>query len=290
MQERKVHYIKEYAQFLEYLAAGRTLDEQFDDCKKTGNHASAAILRSSLLRSIGARGPKADAENFIVWSCYVPFMSTMKLRDSITLLNELGIEYNYSEAEVCCGAPMLKDSVELVGVSEDIQQKVATQAREMMQINNGLAEKGGQKTMLYACQMCTCIAKKAFPEERERHRYVYDVIVDKMEKLDLEVTPMTIGFFEGCHKFYPHNGNLDWKRYRGLLDKVKGLEVVDLPRKICCKEDAEAILAHAESHNLTTIVAADGDCPSFLNKAAAARGGKITIKHLPEVLLEILGK
>jgi hypothetical protein len=137
--------------------------------------------------------------------------------------------------------------------------------------------------------VCACIAKKAFPNEPERHLYVYDAIMDKMEKIDLQVAPMTIGFFEGCHRYYPHNSNLDWKRYRKLLESVKGLEVVALSHKICCKQDANAILTNAENNNLVTIVAPDGDCHYFLKTAAATRGKNIEIKNLPEILLMILG-
>lgn len=290
MHKRNVEYSKEFAQFIEYLAAGRTIEEQVKDCEKTGNHALPSVLRTGVLRSIGVKEPKADAANFIIWSCYVPFWSTMKLRDTVTILNRLGIEYNYSDKEICCGAPMVQDSIEIVSVTEKRRQKILAKSQEMMQHNVDIAEQAGQKIMVYACQVCACIAKKAFPHEPKRHRYIYDTIMDEMEKLNLKVAPMTIGFFEGCHRFYPHNSNLDWKRYRRLLGKVKGLEVVDLPKKICCKQDANAILANAEKNNLTKIVAPDGDCHYFLRTAAAARGGEIEIKNLPEVLLQVLGK
>lgn len=289
MHKRTVEYSKEFAEFIEYLAAGRSLEEQVDDCWKTGNHALPSILRTGVLRNIGVKEPIAASDNFIVWSCYVPFWSTMKLRDTVKIVNALGIDYNYSDKEVCCGAPMVQDSIEIEGISEERQKETALQSKKMMQHNVDLAEKLGQKTMVYACQVCAAIAKRAFEDEPKRHRYIYDPIMDKLETMDLKVDPMTIGFFEGCHRYYPHNSNIDWKRYRKVLGTVKGMEVVDLPRKICCKQDANSILENAEKNNLTQVVAPDGDCHYFLRTAAAARGGKIEIKNLPEVLIKVLG-
>ncbi|MBA3037319.1 MAG: (Fe-S)-binding protein [Desulfobacterium sp.] len=290
MHKRNVKYSKEFAEFIEYLAAGRSLEEQVDDCWKTGNHSIPSVLRTGVLRNIGVKEANPKSENFIVWSCYVPFWSTNKLRDTVKIVNALGIDYNYSDKEVCCGAPMVQDSREIIGISEERKKEMDAQAHKMRQFNVDLAEKSGQKIMVYACQVCAAVVKRSFPDEPERHRFIYDLIMDKMENMDLKIEPTTIGFFEGCHKFYPHNSNLDWKRYRKLLGTVEGLEIIDLPRKICCKQDANAILENAEKNNLTQIVAPDGDCHYFLRSAAAVRGGKVEIKNLPEVLLVVLGK
>jgi hypothetical protein len=289
MQKRNVSYSEEFEKLVEYLAAGRTLEEQIESCEKTGNHALPAILRTGLLRSIGVPEPKANAENFMIWSCYVPFWSSMKLRDTVKLLNLLGVEYNYSGKEICCGAPMMQDAIELVEVTEERRKKILAKTQGFMQHNVDLAEQAGQKTMVYACQVCACLAKKAFPNEPDRHRYIYDPIMDKLEERDLKIAPTVMGFFEGCHRFFPYNSNLDWKRYRKLLGRVKGLEVVDMSQKLCCKQDSDGILAEAEKKNLSTIVAPDGDCHHMLKTAAAAKG-KIEIKNLPEVLLAVLGQ
>jgi Fe-S oxidoreductase len=136
---------------MEFMGGGRTLEEQVEDCERTGSHALHWVLRRQVLRSIGVKEPKADAQNFIIWSCYVPFWSTTKLRDTVTLLNTLGTEYNYSDKEMCCGAPMIQDSIELEGVTEEQKKKMSAKSQEMMRHNVEIAEKAGQKIMVYAC-------------------------------------------------------------------------------------------------------------------------------------------
>ena len=97
---------------------------------------------------------------------------------------------------------------------------------------------------------------------------------------------MEIGYFQGCHKHFPYFGSLDWPRYRRVLDSIKGLTIVELDNRFCCKQNPERILGEAEEKNLKSIVVPCGDGHYFLKQAAQ---GKIEVKNFSEVLLQVLG-
>ena len=97
-----------------------------------------------------------------------------------------------------------------------------------------------------------------------------------------------MGYSEGCHRrnrILAPGVNLDWEKYRQLLDRIEGLEVVDLPNKICCEEDPECIVEAAEERNLGTILCS---CVTCYRKVGTAAGGRIQMKYFPEILLQAL--
>ncbi|MBU1053389.1 MAG: (Fe-S)-binding protein [Proteobacteria bacterium] len=288
MKKRNIKYTENFQGLLSYLSAGRTLEKQLECIEETGNHAPAWLLRAGLLRALGVPAPKEKAENFLTFGCYVPFWSPAKLRDTLKLLDLLEIEYNYSpEKEVCCGALSFEDSIELVEVSEEQREKVQSKCKEFMQKNWDLGKESGAKNMVYVCHACAALVKNTFPEDTGTHRWVYDAMMDKLEEKYLEMAPAKMGYFEGCHKYFPFMGNLDWPRYHKVLDSIKGLTLVDLDNRYCCKRQPEKILEDAEKKNLNTILVPCGDGIHLLKQASQ---GKMEIKSLAELLLQVLGE
>lgn len=287
MKKRNVQYNQELLKIVEYLADGRSLDDQLDHIEKTGNHTLPRILRAGLLNSIGVPEPKANSENFLLWSCMVPFWAPIQLRDMVKLLDLLGITYNHSsEKELCCGAPPLQDSIEFVDMAEEERQKVKERAKKFMQFNWDLGKKAGAKNMIYICHICTALVKNTFPDDADRHRWVFDVILDKLEEKELEIAPVKMGYYEGCHKYFPYMGCLDWPRYRQMAGKIKGLTLVDLEHKYCCKQHPERILKEAEEKGLDKILVPCGDGNYFLAQEAK---GKFEIKSFAAILMEAVG-
>ena len=287
MKERNVSYTEDFQRLIAYFAADRPLADQLQCIKDTGIHVPAWMLRAGLLRALGVPEPKEKSENFLTFGCMVPFWSPSKLRDTLKLLDLVGIEYNYSsEREVCCGAPPLEDSIEFVDISDEERQKIKDQCKEFMQFNWDLGKQAGAKNMVYTCQVCAALVKNTFPEDAESHRWVYDPIMDKVEGMTLEMPPTVMGYFEGCHRFFPYNGNLDWPRYRQVLGNIKGLTLVDLDNHYCCKQHPDRILEEAEEKNLKTLLVPCGDGHYILKQASQ---GKIEVKNMPEILLQVLG-
>ncbi len=287
LKERNISFTEDFQQVIAYLAADRSREEQLKCVRETGNHAPAWLLKAGLLRAIGIPEPKEKAEDFLTFGCYVPFMSISKLRDTMKLMDLLGIDYTYSaEKEICCGAPPLEDSIISIGVPEEEKQKVKAACRDFMQYNWDLGKQAGAKNMIYACQVCAALVRNTFPEDADRHRWVYDVMMDKLEEKTLEITPTVMGYFEGCHRYFPYMGNLDWPRYRKVMGSIKGLTLVDLDNHNCCKQHPERILEEAEKKNLDSILVPCGDGHYFLKKASR---GKVEVKNLPEILMQVLG-
>ncbi|MBA3037575.1 MAG: (Fe-S)-binding protein [Desulfobacterium sp.] len=287
MKERNVSYTDFFQTLIAYFADGRTLEDQLKDIKKTGNHAPAWMLRAGLLRAIGVPEPKKDAKYFLTFGCYVPFWIPSQVLNMFKILDLLGIEYNYSlEKELCCGAPVLEDSIEFVDIKDEERQKVKEQCKGLMQINWDLGKQTGAKDMVYMCHVCAALVRNTFPEDIDRHRWVWDVIMDKLEEKELEITPREMGYYEGCHRQFPYNSNLDWPRYRKLLGNIKGLTLVDLPNKYCCKQQPDRILEEAEKKNLKAILVPCGDGDFILRQTAQE---KIEIVSISGIVMQALG-
>ena len=145
--------------------------------------------------------------------------------------------------------------------------------------------------MVYCCVGCVHLTKSLFPNEADIHMYCLDLIIDKLDGIALKITPTTAGYFEGCHVKYLDNfpgGDLDWSKYRHLLDRVEGLTVVDLPNDICCKDDPGYTVDLARERKVDTIICPCNGCYYRVGVAGAAKG--IQTKHFVEVVLQSLGQ
>ena len=266
----------------EALSSGRTVAEQIESIRKYGNHGVSPVLRAGVLAAHGISKPKDKAQNCIIFGCYRPFTTPFLLRDYIRLLDMLDIDYTYLDQEYCCGAPLA-----MLTPGEQLDNVMAA-GREFNQLNLDLAQQKGATKQAYCCTGCVHAAKNTFTETSDRHVYMVDLILDGLEKQQLKIPPTVMGYFEGCHTFfrsiYP-GVSLDWGRYRQRLSKIEGLNIVDLPNKMCCKESAAKIIESAEKMNLSKILCSCNWCYSSLMPAAK---GKLQMISLPELLLQSL--
>ncbi len=266
------------------IIAERTLDEQIECIRKYGNHGITPVLRSTLLKSLGITMPKQNAKNLLMFGCYIPFMYPQLLRDYIKILDLLGVEYSYLEEEHCCGMPMIFTTT---GAE---REKAMKAGKEFMQMNRDIAQQKGATNIVYSCIGCAHAAKGFFPDEAAHHMYYFSLIIDKLEKKTLSIAPTVMGYYEGCqiryNELFPEV-SLDWGRCRQLLDRIEGLEIVDLPHKICCAEHSDRIVETAEKQNLDTILCSCNGCYGRINTAAQ---GRMQVKYLTDVLLEVLSR
>ena len=274
---------KGYDQSAVRLAAGRTLNEEIEYIRKYGNHGVAPDLRNALVAALGIPKPRETAEHLIIFGCYLPFMMPLLLLDYINILEHLGVEYTYLKREFCCGATLL-------GTSGADEEKAMAAGKEFMQINRDLALQKGAKTISYFCIGCAYMARAFFSDDDTiRHLYYPDLIIDNLGDRKLRITPAVMGYYEGCHRrrrdLLPPDTDLNWEGYRELLERIEGLELVDLPNEICCVDYPERIVKAAEKQNLDTILCSCTRCYLTVGRTARER---VQMKYLPEILLQAL--
>jgi len=265
------------------LSCSRTLTEQIETIQKYGNHGAVPVLRAAVLAAQGVAKPKDKAQNCIIFGCYRPFNTPFLVRDSIRLLDILSIDYTYLEQEYCCGAPLAMQT------SGDQLDNVMDVSRDLNKQNLYLAQQKGATKLAYCCVGCVHAAKNTFRETSDSHVYILDLILDRLEKHHLRIPPTVMGYFEGCHTFFRSNypaASVDWGRYRQRLYNIEGLQIVDLPNNICCKESPEKIIESAGKMNLDKILFSCSGCYSSLMQAAK---GRMQMISLPELLLSSLG-
>lgn len=261
------------------LSCGRTIAEQIETIERYGNHGVGKVLRSAVLAAHGISKPKDGARNCVIFGCYRPFSTPFFVRDSIRLLEILDIDYTYLDQEYCCGAPLAMTA------SEDQREYVMNVGREFNLQNLNLARQKGATKLAYCCVGCVYAARDASRETPDAHVYILDLILEGLKDRKLRVPTAVMGYFEGCHTFvrsgYPA-ASIDWSKYRQCLNNIEGLQVVDVPNNMCCKNSSDKIIEAAEKLKLGTLLVACSGCYSPLTQAAK---GRLRIVSLPELLL-----
>ena len=266
------------------IACSRPLAEQIEDIDRYGGHGCVNTLRNATLAAHGIPKAGATAENCLIFGCYRPFNTPFFLRDCVRLLELLDIDYTYLEHEYCCGAPLL------MSAAPEQYEAAAAAGKSFIGRNLEAARQKGAQRVAYGCNACAHAARAAFPQEAEQNIYILDLILDHLADRLLKIRPATVGYFEGCHAFVRANypgGEIDFARYRRLLDRIEGLTVIDLSNKMCCKSSAGAIIESAEKLNLGKLLVSCSGCYFPLSQAAT---GRVQVLSLPELLLQALVK
>lgn len=266
------------------LACGRSTEEQLETIRNFGNHAVTPVLRARLLAGLGIPMPKEMADTCIIFGCYRPFADPLLVRDYIRVLDVLNVDYTYLDHEQCCGMPfamMQRGSDRDAALAESV---------EFNRQNDKEATLKGAKKIAYCCMGCAYAARSVFPNAHDRHVYIPDLIFDHLERVEFTIEPIRIGYFEGCHTFarsaYPV-GSFDWSRYRTQLERIEGLDIVDLPNDRCCKNSAGELVALALEMKVFKVLCPCNSCASSIGLAGQ---NKITMISLPELLLNMLGQ
>lgn len=277
--------------FHEQVKGGASLEEQVRRVQEEVFFPHPTFLRRAMLHALGLRPKRGPAENLIVMGCMSAFGQINLLMSYFKLLDRLGVSYTFlKDKEYCCGSPLLQDAIGRHASPEEIK-KAADAARGFMVMNIDQGKQRAVKNVAYFCQACAFQAMYLFPEEETRQLYHLDLVVENIKDTPLRLEPTRIGYYEGCWRryYYLHPGvEFNLAAYRGLLDKVEGLEVVDLPSKVCCFVSESPIFKAAERENLDTIVTPCAACYSHLERIAV-REDKFKVKMLHEVILEALG-
>jgi len=268
----------------ETMACNRTLEEQEATIRNQGNHGAMPILRSGLLTALGASKPKDHAETCIIFGCYRPFTTPFLVRDSLRLLELLQIDYTYLAKEYCCGAPLVMQA------DEKNLSSIQAIGDELIARNFASAQEKGASRLAYCCAGCVHAAKNAYPETSDQHVYLNDLLMMQLKQRHLRLPPRRMGYFSGCRTFFRNvypAAQIDWQGIRNGLEAIDGLNLVDLPEKLCCKVSADRIIAKALEQGLKQILCTCNWCHTSLQQAA---NGRIQLVSLPELLLLCLSE
>jgi hypothetical protein len=144
----------------------------------------------------------------------------------------------------------------------------------------------GGKNIYQMCQWCTYIANYWF---RGKSSVGLNYYVDFLVRVIQEFQPSlrldgTVGYFAGGRhrhaQFYqPGTWDLDWAEYRAILDKIKGLTVVDL-EPYCCVTHPGITMKTMEEKGLDTLVTPCITCYGRLMRKAAENIRVITTADL----------
>jgi Fe-S oxidoreductase len=265
--------------FIQVAGCGRTLEEQIRDIKTYGNHGASPVLRNMTLDANALGIPKDKARHSLMFGCYRPFSTPYILRDVVRLFNGLGVDYTWLEKEYCCGLPLLPQ------IEAKDRAASLPMVQDFIRGNRELARNKGADKLVYCCAGCAHVAWGALPEAQGEHAYILDVLLDALEAKSLRVAPTTIAYFEGCHTsykpFFPETA-LHWERYRRFLDRIENVTIIDVPNTMCCKKQADKIVATAMQHAPSALVCACSGCNVAIRKAAR---GKVPVMSYPELLV-----
>jgi len=248
-----------------------------------GTSHSQFALRRILLRGLGAMANK-EAENVVIPGCMTPFLNPLKLRSYFQLLRLLGVEYNLVEDEYCCayGAASID---QYPGEMENLLPQV----KNSIQKNIDQVRAQGAKKAFYFCYGCFGAAHKFFGTEADLTvGYGLDILIEPMKKVgQLKAPPAVVGYYRGCWRLPIERSpdlNPPFNIWRSWLDRIEGIQVVDLPTNICCDKNPESIIRTAKAKGVGYIVT---PCMGCWGRVYHVREGMRVIM-LHELLLESL--
>ncbi|MBN2060820.1 MAG: hypothetical protein JW882_10445 [Deltaproteobacteria bacterium] len=281
------------------LLRGRTTESIIEDVRKNGTAKSLNSLRDTVFTGIGIKREEnvSAPVNIIKIGCN-GFVTISILRNYCLLLQELGIEYGFLSKEYCCLAPALY-GVLMRGHDRTL---VDESARKMMSGNVAQAKVLGAGNMVNFCLYCYWRAKWLLGDSDMPQLYAFDILNSpelwegKSMRLDQKVGYLSIagGTAERRLRVYipeyvqENIFSLPWQDYRGLLDRIDGLHVVDIINENYPQFD-ELLWKQLRENNLDTLVVNHPHEYSLLRHAAKKESPRTKIVFLSDILLQSLG-
>jgi len=262
----------------------RTQEEKIVYIRQNGNYSSPARLRRMVMESLSIPPPKSSADHALVFGCNAPYSGHRRLLQAyIRTLEHLDVDYTCLENEYCCGSPLVQTS------TGSDRKRAKEVVRDFLQLNIEQAIQKKVQKIAYFCSSCARIARSMISDDAVEHIYLLDLILDHLSDRRLRYGPAVAGYFEGCHSTIDAlftGAILPWERYREVLDRIDGLQIVDLPGDVCCRGGSEYILEEGIGRNLSVIICSCNNCVRFLERKT---GKKIQAKHMVEIISNALG-
>ncbi|MDB4433469.1 hypothetical protein N9166_01900 [bacterium] len=213
-----------------------------------------AGMRRIVLSSLGVE-EKLNPEYIIITGCVRVFDSTQGLRNYFTLLDRLAVPYSLLPvSEYCSNLPSLHTAS-----GEEAWQKAWRDAREVYERNLEQAREAGAKHLVHFCSDGYAVARHLYDEfdvDLEPLFYL-DILTDRIEGRALRLEPTVVGLFTGCwreRRKVNRKLRVNHRGWRRMVEQIDGVEIRELPRELCCKEDALALVEEAEKLGVDRIV------------------------------------
>ncbi|MDO8673817.1 MAG: (Fe-S)-binding protein [Dehalococcoidia bacterium] len=267
-----------------YLFAGKTHQEHVDMILDQGVHGTPSTIRKFTLHSLGLDNPGEKAENVVMFGCYPIYGEYRGIESYVKLLDRLDVDFTHLEKEYCCGAFLCH-----MFTASGEKEKADAEARNFIGMNLAAARECGAKKMAYGCASCAYMAKQYFPDESIEQVYRFDILLDRLRQQNLEMKPTTVGYFPGCHVRFNDLApgvKLNWSSHREVAGLIKGLNIVDLPRALCCIRGPELIVEAVVKRGLHTIVSPVNCC--VLRLEGILKEAKVKVIYLEELFLQAL--
>jgi len=287
-RERENSGNKEESQSSEWITAGSQVADSPERILREINELGSAhtqfALRRLLLRGLGAR-PNKEAKDVVIPGCMTPYLNPLKLRSYFQLLRLLGVRYNLIEDEYCCGYGAAE-----IDLYPEKRKELLELAKSSNQKNIDQVKTQGADKVFYFCYGCLGAAHKFFSKESDLSiGYALDILIEPMEKVGSlkALATARVGYYQGCWRL-PLERSPEMKPpfdiWRSWLDRIEGIDVVDLPASICCDKNPEAVIRSAKKSGVDYIVT---PCMGCWGRVYHVREG-LKVLMLHELLLESL--
>ncbi|MBD3230127.1 MAG: (Fe-S)-binding protein [Candidatus Lokiarchaeota archaeon] len=242
---------------------------------------------------------KNNADIFYFVGCTSSYRQKDLARQTVKLLNKLGVDYTVSEDEWCCGSPAMRTGQ-------------LDEAKEVVDHNIDLIKNIGAKTVITSCAGCYRTLKEDFPRYADKLEGVEILHISeflkkmlKEGKLDLSDKEFKakVTYHDPCH-LGRHSGVYDAPRE--IIKAIPGINLVEMPRNRenawCCGagggvkagfkewslEIASERVNEAEGTEAEYLLCACPFCKTGLTDAIEATNSDLKFLDIVNLLNEIL--
>ena len=247
------------------------------------NSLHAMELRRKMLQGLlFAPMDAGNSEYVLISGCHGPF-SMLHLSNLVSLFRHLGINFTFLAEERCCGNSYLKHVKK--DTPADTIAMLEDHAVNSMRKNIARAKELGTNKIVTSCPGCTTTYNHFLGDDEGIELHYYPQLL--LNYIGSPELPGAINFYEACHK--PHRTpkyKIDTVSSRRLIEKIKGLEIREIPN-FCCMQET-GVKKIFEKADTGTIVTPTSCCFIYM-RAASHRLKGPRIRPLPALLNEALG-
>jgi len=247
-----------------------------------GTYKDSGEGRRKILTDMGFKMDQKEAEYVLIGGCLQPEGMPHVFSAMRNLLEHLQVDYTMLSKEYCCGWVPFGQPAVMTKNEDDIaiSKKLA---RDFIIENFRQAEALGAKFIALFCAACEPNYSN-YKSATKLEIISYVELLNryfKGGKLDLEVD-----YYPGCYRFRRRitAEPLDIEPALALLEKIEGLKVNHLDKKLCCyiPPHLEQIINSFETGTIINICTG---CYNNLKRKLQDKGN-FQVKMLPEVVLE----
>ncbi len=242
---------------------------------------------------------KEKAEVLYFVGCTSSYRQQDLARNTVKLLNKLGVDFTVSKDEWCCGSPLMRTG--------QLDQVV-----ELVKNNLELIKKTGAKTVISSCAGCYRTLKVDYPKYAEMlegveilhvTEFLQKIMKQKKVKFKKKYNGLKVTYHDPCH-LGRHSGVYDAPRT--IIKAIPGIKMIEMPRtrenSWCCGagggvksaykkwavEISKERVEEAEKTGCEILLSACPFCMTNLQDAINDSNSKIKFMDVVDLLTEVL--